>query len=146
MPSHFGVHTTILAGLMLLGNSGALADVTYCTSNSAIQYSSCYNLVDAVRREVDSGNNFQQYAGSASAYSYQGCYATWCNMNTGWGRSMDADTFGDAIYDILDTCWNNQQQDSNAKEAGYRMLDGFDTKPSAVVCLSKSRRPSSCPC
>jgi hypothetical protein len=50
----------------------------------------------------------------------------------GRGCTIDSISFGDAIYDIPDTCWNQGQQDANGLEAGYAVLDVFSVKNATV--------------
>ncbi|KAL7930212.1 hypothetical protein V8C35DRAFT_313274 [Trichoderma chlorosporum] len=67
----------------------------------------------------------------ASAFTeYIGAWLTYCSY--GYGPYIDAGTTKTMLYIMLNTCWNQQQQRSNAAEAGEYIIN---TRPTLAGYL-----------
>jgi hypothetical protein len=114
-------------------------DITKCPSTNTVAYSAAYSLV----QQVAEGNPGFLNSGQTNAIQYNGAWVTYCNY--GYGTSIDSTTVGNALYNMIDTCWNQQQQDANAQEAGQYIIYMGDTL-AGYLCLSNARNPSFCNC
>ncbi|KAI5460846.1 hypothetical protein BGZ63DRAFT_445760 [Mariannaea sp. PMI_226] len=138
----FGVN--LLLGLALgapeeMKSSIEKRDVINCPSANTVAWTSAYSMVSSIRQ--DGGGDLN--SGQNNAYGYNGAFLTYCDY--GHGKKLDWHTAGDIAWDILGTCWNQQQQDSNAKEAGrYTMYTGEAI--SGYVCISNAKNPPACNC
>ncbi|KAI5455775.1 hypothetical protein BGZ63DRAFT_397919 [Mariannaea sp. PMI_226] len=114
-------------------------DVLKCPGGNSVAWTSAYSMVSS----INEGGGGDLYSGQKNAYGFDGAYLTYCDY--GHGDRLDWYTAGDIAWDILGTCWNQQQQDSNAKESGqYIMYTGQTI--SGYVCISNAKNPSACNC
>jgi hypothetical protein len=119
-------------------------DLINCPTQNLITY----DQTDALVRQLNTviytdGNDFNLNSGQNGAYQYDGAFLTYCNY--GYGSHIDAQTAGQYLLEMIDTCWTQQGQDSNASEAGqYIMYEGSEIV--GYVCVSGAKNPKSGKC
>lgn len=145
--SSFGQSLVIL-GLIAAASSAPTAgdavalqkrDLIECPSTNTVAYSTAYSLV----QQIAEGNPGFMNSGQTNALQYNGAWVTYCNY--GYGNNIDSTTVGNALYSVLDTCWNQPQQYSDAQEAGQYIIYKGDTL-AGYLCLSNARNPPFCNC
>lgn len=114
-------------------------DVTHCPSTYPARWEACHNLVSVLSKAP----TFDQNSGGSNAYQYSGCFATYCDY--GYGPRMDSETFGNYLLDGLNTCWNQQQQNSGASEASPAIVL-VEGRISGSVCLASKASTPQCNC
>jgi hypothetical protein len=64
-------------------------------------------------------------------------------FNQGFGSTIDTDTFGNILFDILGQCWTQQGQAKNLPGAGYeQILVGNNV--AGVVCVTANGASNLC--